>query len=96
MQRVLKRGGHCAITEMHRDAKTEPQLTAVRIHHWAAAVDAALGTSHNETPARQEIVDHVRDLGLRNLACYDVVDAEADPLDGALIAQVGGYIDRAL
>jgi SAM-dependent methyltransferase len=96
MRRVLKRGGHCAVTEMHRDAKTEPQLTAVRIHHWAAAVDTALGISHNETLARQEIVDHVRDLGLRDLACFDVVDADSDPLDGALIAQVDGYIDRAL
>jgi SAM-dependent methyltransferase len=96
MRRVLKQGGHCAITEMHRDAQTEPQLTAVRIHHWAAAVDTALGISHNETLARQEIVDHVRDLGLRGLACYDFVGGEADPLEGALIAQVGGYIDRAL
>jgi SAM-dependent methyltransferase len=96
IRRVLKRGGYCAITEMHRDAETEPQLTAVRIHHWAAAVDTALGISHNETLARQEIVDHVRDLGLRDLACFDVVGGEADPLDEALIAQVDGYIDRAL
>jgi SAM-dependent methyltransferase len=96
MGRVLKRGGHCAITEMHRDAKTEPQLTAVRIHHWAAAVDTALGISHKETLARQEIVDHVRDLGLRDLACCDVVGVEADPLDGAFIAQIEGYIDSAL
>jgi SAM-dependent methyltransferase len=96
MRRVLKRGGHCAVTEMHRDAGTEPQLTAVRIHHWAAAVDTALGISHNETLARQEIVDHVQGLGLRDLACYGAVAAGSDPLDGALIAQVDGYIDRAL
>lgn len=44
MRRVLKPGGHLIVSEMHRDGQTEPQLTAVRIHHWAAAQKRDEGT----------------------------------------------------
>ena len=94
MERVLKSGGHLIITEMLRDGQTEPQLIAVRIHHWAAEVDSALGVIHNRTLARQELVDLVKGLGLCNVKLYDVVDTDSDPMDEAMVKQVKGYMDR--
>ena len=96
MARVLKPGGHLIVSEMHRDGQTEPQLTAVRIHHWAAAVDSAHGISHYRTLARQKIVDLVNNLGLHEVAFHDWVALDADPMDEALIEQVTRYIDARL
>ncbi len=94
MKRVLKPGGHLIITEMLRDGQTDPQLTAVRIHHWAAEVDSALGVIHNKTLARQELVELVKGLSLCNVEFYDVVDTDSDPMDEAMVKQVKGYMDR--
>lgn len=94
MARVLRPGGNLIIAEMHRDAQTEPQRTAVRIHHWAAQVDAALGVTHYKTLARQELVDHVERLGMGEIRCFDLVDTESDPLDPTAIQGVEGYLDR--
>ena len=96
MARGLKPGGHFIVSEMHRDGQTEPQLTAVRIHHWAAAVDSAHGISHCSTLARRRIVGLVNGLGLREVAFHDWVDLDSDPMDEALIEQVTGYIDTRL
>ncbi len=94
MARVLRPGGNLIVAEMHRDAQTEPQLTAVHIHHWAAQVDAALGVSHCKTLARHELVDHVERLGMGDITCYDLVDTDSDPLDPAATKGVEGYLDR--
>jgi len=94
MKRVLEPGGHFVISEMHRDGQTEPQLTAVCIHHWAAEIDTALGVRHNRTLARQEFVDFVESLGLCDLEFYDFVDIDSDPTDEATMKQVESYVDR--
>lgn len=96
MKRVLKPGGRLVVTEMHRDGHTEAQLTAAQIHGWAAEVDSALGTLHNRTLARQEIVDLVDALGLKHVLHCDHVDADSDPMDQALVSSVEGYIHRYL
>lgn len=94
MKRVLKPGGNFIISEMHRDGQTEPQLTAVCIHHWAAEVDFALGVSHNRTLARQELEELVEGLGLCNVVFRDFADTDSDPKDEAVIKGIESYMDR--
>ena len=94
--RVLASGGHFVLVEMHRDVLTEAQRTGVAIHHWRAEVDTALGIPHYSTLTRQEIVDLVAGLGLRDLAFYDWSDPHEDPKDEGTIAGIGSYIDKAI
>jgi SAM-dependent methyltransferase len=94
MKRVLRPGGRFIIAEMHRDGQTEAQITVVYLHHWAAAVDSALGYVHNRTLARQEFVDYVEGLGLRNVEYCDFGDADSDPMDATRIEQLERLIDR--
>jgi SAM-dependent methyltransferase len=96
MTRVLRPGGYLLIAEMHRDGRTEAQLTLVRMHHWAAAVDTALGIRHNRTLARQEMVDFVRDLDLCDVRFYDWVDTVSDPMDPAAIGGAEATIERII
>jgi ubiquinone/menaquinone biosynthesis C-methylase UbiE len=96
MFRVLEPGGHLVVAEMHRDGRTEAQLTAVRIHHWAAQVDTALDVVHHKTFARQELIDGVQALGVQNLVQHDFFDMDSDPMDAKFVEQVDGYIERFL
>jgi ubiquinone/menaquinone biosynthesis C-methylase UbiE len=94
MKRVLKPGGMFIICEMHRDGLTEAQFNAIRIHHWAAEVDAALGTLHDRTFARAEILDYIKDLNRCDVITRDIQHLDADPLDDETVRAVGGYIDK--
>jgi SAM-dependent methyltransferase len=94
VMRVLRPGGRLVISEMYRDGQTEPQLTVVDMHHWAAEIDSALGVVHNRTFARQEIVDLITALGLRNLMLYDHVELDKDPKDKMWIRVGEAAIDR--
>jgi len=96
MKRALKPGGKFILTEMHRDGTTEGQFNAIRIHHWAAAVDSSLGILHDRTFARQEILDFVDDLKLGNVIIRDFPNTGSDPLNEKAIAGVSGYLDRYL
>jgi len=94
MKRALKPGGKFILTEMHRDGTTEAQFNAVRIHHWAAAVDSSLGILHDRTFARQEILDFINELNLGNMITRDFPNTDTDPLNEKAIAGVSGYLDR--
>jgi SAM-dependent methyltransferase len=94
MKRVLKSGGKFILTEMHRDGTTEEQFNAVRIHHWAAAIDSSLGILHDRTFARQEILDFIGELNLVNMTTRDFPNTGTNPLDEKTIAGVSGYLDR--
>jgi 2-polyprenyl-3-methyl-5-hydroxy-6-metoxy-1,4-benzoquinol methylase len=94
MKRVLRPGGRVIIAEMHREGQTEAQLTVVYLHHWLAEVDSALGKVHKRTLARQEFVDHAKNLGLCNIKLYDFSDTNSDPMDETRIEQLEGLIDR--
>ena len=94
MKRALKPGGKLILTEMHRDGTTEAQFNAIRIHHWAAAVDSSLGILHDRTFARQEILDFVDDLNLGNMTIRGFPNTDSDPLNEKAIAGVSGYLDR--
>jgi ubiquinone/menaquinone biosynthesis C-methylase UbiE len=82
-------GGHFVISEMHRDAETDAQLTVVRIHHWAAEVDAARGVPHYPTLTRQAIVDLVEGIGLRQATFYDAAIPDPDREDPASAVRRG-------
>jgi SAM-dependent methyltransferase len=94
MKRVLKPGGKFILTEMHRDGISEEQFTAIRIHHWAAAVDSSQGILHDRTFARQEILDFVGELNLVNMTTRDFQNTDSNPLDEKTITRIRGYLDR--
>ena len=94
MQRVLEPGGHLIIRETHRDIQAEPQLTDMYLHHWVADVDSALGSTHNRTFARQELVDLAAGLGLSNLQLYDISNTDSDPENIANIKDSEGVVER--
>jgi SAM-dependent methyltransferase len=93
MMRVLKPGGRLIIAEMHASARTVPQRTAVQVHHWAAAVDSALGSTHSPTFPRQRFVDWIEALPLDEIEFHDRYASGANPLDPQFAAQVRRYID---
>ncbi len=82
-----KPGGTCIVSEMYRDGQSDPQLTVVHMHDWAAEVDTALGVVHNPTFTRQEIIDILEEMGLRDLSFYDIADVDQDPKNEAAIEQ---------
>lgn len=94
IKRVLKSGGKFILTEMHRDGTTEAQFNAVRIHHWAAAVDSGLGSLHDRTFARDEMLDFVDELKLRNVTIRDFPNTDSDPMDENALKSIDGYLDR--
>lgn len=94
MKRVLRSGGKFILTEMHRDGTSEAQFNAIRIHHWAAAVDSNMGLLHDRTFARQEILDFVDELKLSNLIVRDFSNTDADPMDENAMDGVLNYLDR--
>jgi ubiquinone/menaquinone biosynthesis C-methylase UbiE len=94
MKRVLKSGGKFILTEMHRDGISEEQFNAIRIHHWAAAVDSSQGILHDRTFARQEILDFIVELNLVNMATRDFPNTDSNPLDEKTIAGISRYLDR--
>jgi SAM-dependent methyltransferase len=94
--RMLRPGGHLVVAEMHRDVTTEAQLTSVRLHTWAAAVDSAAGLPHYPTLTRRQIVGLVEALDLRNISVYDWADVDSDPLDQDRITSLEGVLERYL
>lgn len=94
MKRVLKSGGIFILTEMHRDGSSTEQFNAIRIHHWAAAVDSGLGLIHDRTFSRQEILNFVDAMNLRILATRDFSDHSSNPMDAKAISGITDYMDR--
>lgn len=94
MKRVLKSGGKFIFTEMHRDGTTEAQYNAIRIHHWAAAIDSSLGTLHDRTFARDEIINFIDELNLRILTIRDLPNTGTNPMNEKAIKSVEGYLNR--
>ncbi len=79
MKRVLKPGGWFLIREMFHDHQTEKQMSDVYNHHWSAKVSRLLGESHNSTLKKQEIIDLVANLGLRNFETREFICTKCDP-----------------
>jgi SAM-dependent methyltransferase len=94
MRRVLRPGGTLLISEMYRDHQTETQMTHVLLHHWWAAVDTVDGILHRETYTRQELLDLVANLGLKEVSTYDLSDLSENPHDSAIMAELNPVFDR--
>ena len=72
LKRVLKKGGRLIVAEMYRDGKqTEAQQTHIQMHHWISGVDRLMGIYHRETFTKQEIMDFIEKLALKNTAIMD-------------------------
>jgi ubiquinone/menaquinone biosynthesis C-methylase UbiE len=81
LKRVLKPGGRLLVLEMHRDTWTEPELTSILLHEWAAEVDTSLGVLHNRTFTTDEILAHLAKLDMRNTQVSVHRDTDSDPMD---------------
>ena len=92
--RVLRPGGHLIVAEMHRDAATPAQATSVRLHGLVATVNRAEGWPHYPTLSRQQIVDLLRGLDLRDVSVFDWADVDEDPLDEETVAEHEVLLDR--
>jgi SAM-dependent methyltransferase len=96
MVRTLRPGGKFILTEMHRDGTTGAQFNAIRVHHWAAAVDSSLGGLHDRTFARDELLNFIDDLNLRNITVRDFPNTDSNPMDVKAIDSIEVYLDRYL
>ncbi|UCD98133.1 MAG: class I SAM-dependent methyltransferase [Chloroflexota bacterium] len=96
MKRVLKVGGNFICTEMHRDGMSEAQFNAVRIHHWAAAVDTCLGRLHDRTFAREEILDFVDEMNVSVKTVREIKNTDSEPTKEEAVKSVQNYLDAYL
>ncbi len=88
MYRVLRPGGRIIVVEMFRDNQTPAQLSHVLIHHWWARVNRLEGIIHYPTLTRQQIVGHVRGLGMQSLETFDHTDSKTDPHDRQTLEEI--------
>ena len=96
MMRVLAPGGAFIFREMYRDNPTEEQLSHISVHHWMAAIDTALGTTHHETLTRAQLEGMIEGLGLRALDLYDYADLHSDPFHSEELDHMRSNITRYL
>lgn len=78
--RVLKTGGLLIISEMfHSDDERPSQGTHSDFHHWWGEIDSALGTYHERTFTREELLEIVESLPLSSVE-YDQFDGEDEDI----------------
>ncbi len=94
MKRVLRPNGFLLISEMYRDGQTKTQMTHVHLHHWWAAVDTVNGVMHNETYTRQELLDLVAELQLKDLKTFDLSDLSEDPKSPDILTELEPVFER--
>jgi ubiquinone/menaquinone biosynthesis C-methylase UbiE len=94
MKRVLRPGGNFIVLEMYRDVQAETQLTHVLLHHWWAAVDRAVGISHNETYTRQEILAILEGTEMKGWEYTDITFADGDPKEPETTKYLDNGIDQ--
>jgi 2-polyprenyl-3-methyl-5-hydroxy-6-metoxy-1,4-benzoquinol methylase len=95
--RVLRPGGHLIFYEMYQDGlQTEAQRTHILMHHWWAGIDRALGSVHNETFRRGELVALADGLGLTHWQYFDRAETDGDPHAQARVERRRGRLARYL
>ena len=96
MYRVLRPGGRIIVVEMFRDNQTPAQLSHVLLHHWWARVNRLEGIVHYPTMTRQQIIGHIRKLGLQSVETIDYADPDADPHDRRTLEEIEKIINEYL
>lgn len=96
MYRVLKPGGLFIIKEMYYDLQSETQQTHRLMHHWSAEIERILGRCHDETWTREQILQVVETLPLRDLDIFDYYEEDDDPFDPEGLEFVANTCDRVL
>jgi len=71
MKRVLCPGGSFLVYEMYHDNQTEAQMSHVFYHHWLAEIDRVCGVHHYETFSREDLMNMIQSLGLKNIRLED-------------------------
>jgi SAM-dependent methyltransferase len=94
IRRVLRPGGRFIFSEMFKNDQSETQMGHVKLHHWAAEVDRALGIPHEETYTREELLVLLSGLDLNNVKSFNYADMDADPLESGKIAKLDKVIDQ--
>jgi ubiquinone/menaquinone biosynthesis C-methylase UbiE len=94
--RTLETGGFFLLVETHRDARDEPQETAVKLHHWAADVDVERGIYHLNTYSRKGLLEFVEHLELADIQSHDIHHPVEDPKDPDTVERLRKFIDRHL
>ncbi len=96
MRRVLKPDGTLLIVEMYHDHLTDPQITEIMVHHWAAEIDTALGELHRKTYTRDEILELVQRESWKNPQTFDLAGINFDPLGEDIMKMMLDTIVRVL
>ena len=72
MKRVLKSDGYFLIQESFCDGnQTEAQQTDILQHYWGAKIDNLKGIPHNKTLQKQELIEIIRNLELKDLVTIE-------------------------
>lgn len=96
MKRVLKPGGEFMICEMFRDNQSDAQMSHVFYHHWSAEVDRYCGVHHYHTFSREELVEIIESVGLKDCQ-IDEYNEEMDAVtENNEIVKVLGKIETCL
>lgn len=90
MMRVLKTGGRFVLRENYRDVTDKKQLVDVMQHDWDAKIDRLLGEPHNPSLTKQEILEYVNMLGLRqletqNYQCRDCPRSKGETIEKEIL-----------
>lgn len=72
IKRVLRPDGYFILQEMYSDGEqTEAQKTDILQHYWGSKIDSLMGIIHNKTLARQKIIEHVDNIGLKVVETFE-------------------------
>ena len=74
MHRVKKPDGYVLISEMVSDQLTKAQLSHLKIHHFAAAVDRHLGEIHGDTLSRADLLARLETTSDMTIVDHWVLD----------------------
>lgn len=97
MERVLEKYGIIIINEMIKDGLNKRQKAHLKIHHFAAEIDRATGSFHNETYTGQEILTKLKDLSsLEIKLVFEHNNARLKSNDPEEIEWLLGTIDKLL
>ncbi|ERJ13237.1 class I SAM-dependent methyltransferase [Haloplasma contractile] len=96
MKRVLKPGGRFIIVEMFSDNQTPEQMSHVKLHHFSAQIDQALGSYHEETYTRTHILNIGNKIELSNVEVFDYAHSQKDPKEEKLINHLTSLCDQLL